>query len=70
MNSLAASAPNRSGKMPCAVVGVVNEQQQVTQADQCVSAVPGGGKRIGPAMHIADHVHPHAHTLGKSCQVQ
>ena len=32
-------APNRSAKMPCAGVGVVDEQQQVAQADQGVRAV-------------------------------
>jgi hypothetical protein len=58
------------GKDALRVVRVVNEQQQVTQADQRVSAVPRCGQRIGPAMHIADHVHSHAHTLGKSSQVQ
>src|ERR1700730_5900019 len=46
------------------VIGVVDEQQQVSEADQGVRAVGRAPERIGPAMNIADYVHPHAHTLG------
>jgi len=42
----AASAPNRSAKMPLAVVGVVEEQQQVAQADQGVRAVGRAGQCV------------------------
>jgi hypothetical protein len=67
--------PGRPGaeqvrKYPLPVVGVVYEQQQVTEADQGVGTVRRLAERIGPAVHIADHMHPHANTLGKSCQAQ
>ena len=45
--------------MPLAVVGVVDEQQQVAQADQRVRAVTGPPERVGPAMDVTDHVDPH-----------
>ena len=59
MNSRAASAPNRSAKMPARMVGVVQEQQQVAEADQRVGAVTGAPQRVSPAVHVADHVDPH-----------
>src|SRR5260370_33848575 len=52
------------GKDPFPVIGVVDEQQQVSEADQGVRAVGRTPERLGPAMNIADHMHPHAHTLG------
>ncbi|MGH3409072.1 MAG: hypothetical protein ACRDRJ_42220 [Streptosporangiaceae bacterium] len=42
-----------------AVVGVVDEQQQVAQADQRVGVVPGPGQRVGPAVDVTDYVDPH-----------
>jgi hypothetical protein len=53
-------------KYALAMVGVVNEQQQVTEADQCISTLAGYAERVGPAMYIAYHVHPHPPTVGKS----
>ncbi|GAA1330208.1 hypothetical protein GCM10009647_069330 [Streptomyces sanglieri] len=38
------------------MVGVVEEEHQVTEADQRVGAVPGAGQRLGVAVHVADHV--------------
>ena len=43
------------------MVGVVDEQQQVAQADQGVRAVRGPGQRVRAAVHVAHHVD--AHTL-------
>ena len=54
------------GKNAVPVVRVVHEQQQVAEADKGVRAVGRALQRVGPAMHITDHVHPHALTLGKS----
>ena len=56
----------QAGKDPLAVVGVVDEQQQVAEADQRVGAVAGRAQRIGPAMNVAYHVDPHPPTVGKS----
>ena len=44
------------------VIGVVDEQQQITQADQRVRATRAG-QRVRAAMHITDHVDPHEHTV-------
>ena len=46
------------------VVRVVDEQQQITQADEGVRATRAG-QRIRAAMHIADHVNPHGHTVAR-----
>ncbi|GFN03318.1 hypothetical protein GCM10010298_09180 [Streptomyces microflavus] len=40
------------------MVGVVEEEHQVTEADEGVGAVPGAGQGLGVAVHIADHVDP------------
>jgi hypothetical protein len=55
----------QAGKDPLAVVGVVDEQQQIAEAYQCVSALPGRFERVGAAMDVADHVDPHPPTVGK-----
>ena len=47
------------GEYPARMVRVVEEKQQVAEADQRVSAVAGAAERVGPAVHIADHVDPH-----------
>ena len=43
-----------------AVVVVVDEKNQISEADERVGAVPGPGQRVGPAMHITDYMDPHA----------
>src|SRR6266487_3843749 len=52
------------GEYPPPVVGVVNEQQQIAQAEQRVRAVGRDGQCIGPAVHVADHMNPHEHSVG------
>jgi len=51
------------GENALPVIGVVDEQQQIAEADQRVCAVGCGGQRVGPAVHVADHVNPHDHQL-------
>ena len=41
---------------------VVEEEDQVAEADQRVGAVARPGQRVGPAVHVADHMNPHAVT--------
>ncbi|GAA2930516.1 hypothetical protein GCM10020221_27850 [Streptomyces thioluteus] len=41
------------------MVGVVEEEHQVAEADQGVRAVAGPGQVPGVAVHIADHVNSH-----------
>ena len=48
------------GEDPLGVVVVVDEQQQVAEADQDVGPVARLGQRVGAAVHIADDVDPHA----------
>ncbi|GAA3108562.1 hypothetical protein GCM10017687_21070 [Streptomyces echinatus] len=50
------SVPKRSGKIPARVVGVVEEEDEVAQADQGVGAFAGPGQVTGVAVHVADHV--------------
>src|SRR6185437_13779794 len=57
--------PEQVGKNPVLVVGVIYKQQQVTKTDEGIRAVGCALERVGAAMHITDHVHPHALTLGK-----
>ncbi|GAB2927246.1 hypothetical protein GCM10027028_27440 [Streptomyces sundarbansensis] len=40
------------------MVGVVEEEHQVTEADQRVGTVPRTGQGLGVAVHVADHVDP------------
>ncbi|GES34630.1 hypothetical protein San01_71180 [Streptomyces angustmyceticus] len=48
------------------MVGVVEEEDQVTQAEQGVGA--GSGRREVPAvaMYVTDHVHSHGVTLDRA----
>ena len=66
MNSRAASRAEQVGEDAPRVVGVVEEQQQVTEADQRVRAVAGPAERIGPAVHVTHHMHPHSPTISRS----
>ena len=47
------------------MVGVVEEQEQVAQADQGVGAVGRAGQRIRTAVYVAHHVNSHATTVGR-----
>ena len=49
--------------MPRDVVGVVEEEHQVAQADQGVGAVAGAGQGVGPTVDVADDVQPHRPVL-------
>ncbi|GAA0470086.1 hypothetical protein GCM10009544_35290 [Streptomyces stramineus] len=40
------------------MVGVVEEEDQVAQADQGVGALAGPGEALAVAVHVADHVNP------------
>ena len=51
--------PVELGEYPLRVIGVVQEEQQVAQADQHVRAVSGGGQRVGGTVHVAHHVDSH-----------
>jgi hypothetical protein len=48
---------------PPRMICVVHEQEQVTQAEQGIRTGRGAAKGAGPAVHIADHMHPHDHRL-------
>jgi hypothetical protein len=41
------------------VVGVVEEQHKVAQADHRVGAVAELGERVGAGVDVGDHVDPH-----------
>ena len=56
---------NQDMSIEAAVVGIVEEQEQVAQADQRVGAVARAGQRIRAAVYVAHHVNPHADTLGR-----
>ena len=45
------------------MVGVVEEQEQVTQADQRVGAVGRAGQRVRAAVYVAHHVDSHVTTV-------
>ena len=51
------------GEDAAPVVGVVQEQQQVPQADERVRPAGRGRQRVEPAMDVAHQVNPHAPTL-------
>ena len=46
------------------MVGVVQEQEHVTQADQRVGTVRRAGQRVHAPVHIAHHVNSHLTTVG------
>ncbi len=48
------------------MVGVVQEQEHVTQADQRVGTVRRAGQRLGAPVHVAHHVNSHITTVGGS----
>jgi len=48
---------------PLRRICVVHEQEQVAQAEQGIRTGRGRAKGAGPAVHIADHMHPHDHRL-------
>jgi hypothetical protein len=48
---------------PAAVVVVVDEQDQVAQADKRVGARRGGRERVRPSVHVAHHMDPHVRSL-------
>ena len=45
------------------VVGIVEEQQQVAQADHRVGPAARAGQRVRPPVHVAHHVNSHATTV-------
>jgi hypothetical protein len=45
------------------VVGVVEEQQQVAQADQRVGSASRAGQRVRPPVHVAHYVNSHVTTV-------
>jgi hypothetical protein len=53
----------QGGEDALRVVVVVDEKDQVTQADQRVRAVARPGQRVDPAMDIADDMDPHGQIL-------
>src|SRR5260370_81969 len=53
------------GEDALAVVGVVEEQEQVAQADQRVGAVARAGQRIRAAVYVAHHVDSHVTTVSR-----
>src|SRR4029077_5893118 len=55
--------PEQVGEDTLAVVGVVEEQEQVTQADQGVRAVARAGQRVRAAVYVAHHVDSHVTTV-------
>ena len=48
------------GEDAAGVVGVVEEEHEVAEADQGVGAVAGPGQVPAVAVHVADHVDAHA----------
>ena len=59
----AASDAEQVGEDALAVVGVVEEQQQVAQADQGVRAVARAGQCVRAAVYVAHHVDSHVTTV-------
>ena len=53
------------GEDALAVVGVVEEQEQVAQADQRVGTVGRAGQRIRAAVYVAHHVDSHVTTVSR-----
>jgi hypothetical protein len=53
---------------PLPMVGVVHEQQEVTQAQQRVRALRRAGQLACRPVHIADRVNPHAVTLRRAAR--
>ena len=60
--------PEQVGEDALAVVGVVEEQEQVAQADQRVGAVGRAGQRIRAAVDVAHHVDSHDTTVSRTGQ--
>src|SRR5262249_49762420 len=58
--------PEQVGEDALAMVVVVEEQQQVTQADQRVGTVGRAGQRICPGVHIAHYVDSHTTTVRRA----
>jgi hypothetical protein len=52
------------GKDAARVVGVVQEQHQIAQADQGIRAVAGSGQVAGVAVHVTDHMDAHPAVAG------
>ncbi|GAA2725059.1 hypothetical protein GCM10010315_56270 [Streptomyces luteosporeus] len=42
------------------MVGVVEEEDEIAEADQGVRAVAGARQSLGVSVHVADHVDSHA----------
>src|ERR1700722_20176503 len=57
--------PEQVGEDALPMVGVVEEQQQVAQADQRVGTVGRAGQRIRAAVYIAHHVDSHITTVSR-----
>ena len=53
------------GEDALAVVGIVEEQEQVAQADQRVGAVGRPGQRVRTAVYVAHHVDSHVTTVSR-----
>ncbi|GAA0609529.1 hypothetical protein GCM10010394_44290 [Streptomyces crystallinus] len=47
------------------MIRVVEEKDEVTQADEGVGAVAGLRQALGVSVHIADHMYSHGATLGR-----
>ncbi|GGP41306.1 hypothetical protein GCM10010278_17630 [Streptomyces melanogenes] len=47
------------------MIGVVEEKDEVTQADEGVRAVARLRQTLGVPVHIADHMYSHGATLGR-----
>ena len=58
MKRAARSAPN-SAKIPLGGVRIVEEEDQVTEADQRIGASSGSSQCIDVAVHVADHMQTH-----------
>jgi nitroreductase len=57
--------PEQVGEDPARVVGVVEEEHEVTQTDQGVGTLAGSGQVTGVAVHIADHVYARLPVSGR-----
>ena len=58
--------PEQVGEDSLTVIGVVDEEEQISQADKGVGALPGRAQGVRPAVNVTYHVHPHPPTVGKS----